>query len=130
MIKKRIIFLLLTAWLVFPVLTYAQVSRAADKSWDSFWKSFSTAVNRKNRAALKALMASEKDFSSGGGAGGRAGWLNDVERQNWWNLLQKSVRTGTKVYSESRQPARVTRDNQLVFKYIGGRWRFTGPMGD
>jgi hypothetical protein len=130
LIKKRIIFLLLTAWLVFPVLTYSQVSRAADKSWNSFWKQFSAAVNRKNRAALKGLMASEKDFSSGGGSENRNEWLNLLEKRNWWSLLQKSVRLGTKPYEDGSKPSRVTKDNHLVFVFIGGRWRFVGPMGD
>jgi len=130
MIKKRLGLLLLAAWLAFPVLVSAQTSRAADKSWNAFWTQFSAAVNRKNKAALRRLMASEKNFSSGGGAGGRAGWLADLEENSWWGLLQRSVRTGTKPYAEGRRPARVTRDNRLVFQYIGGRWQFTGPMGD
>ena len=74
-------------------------------------------------------MASERDFFSGGG-GRRNEWLDMVEEQRWWGLLQKSIRAGVKVSNWDGKPGRVTRDNHLTFAYIGGRWRFTGPMGD
>lgn len=130
MIKKRIIFLLFAAWLIFPALTYGQTASTAAKSWNSFWTQFSTAVNKKNKMALKRLMASKRDFSSGGGSETPDEWLALVEKQNWWNLLQRSVRLGTKPYAYNGKPARVTRNDHLIFAFIGVRWRFVGPMGD
>lgn len=123
MMKIRI--LVLAFLLLIPAAVSAQKS-VADKNWDSFWTKFSSAVNTKNRAALKSLMASEKDFYPGGGGGTRDEWLSMVS----WRELQKSVRLGTKADRTYNKPGRVTRDNYLVFAFTGGRWRFMGPMGD
>lgn len=125
--KLQILFLLLL--LLLPVSTFAQRS-TANKSWNAFWSKFSTAVNKRNKVALKSLMASEKDFFSGGGGETRDEWIQMVEEQRWWGLLQKSVRLGVKADTYDGKPGRVTKDNHLVFAFIGGKWRFMGPMGD
>jgi hypothetical protein len=129
MIKKRVIFLLFALCLVFPAVTYAQRSKSADRSWNSFWAQFVSAINRKNKASVKRLMASERDFSSKG-MENRDEWLALVDKQRWWGDFQRSVRGGTKPYDYDGKPGRVTRDELLIFAYIGGRWRFMGPMGD
>lgn len=122
-IKTRILILALC--LLIPATTYAQTA-ATDKSWDSFWTKFSAAVSLKNRAAVKSLMASEKDFFSGGGGETRDEWLKSV----YWPDLKGSVRSGIKKYNYDGKPGRKTKDNYLIFAFIGGRWRFMGPMGD
>lgn len=127
--KTRILFL--TLFLMIPSATaFTQTTAAANKSWNAFWRQFSSAVNRKNKAAVKRLMASEKDFSSGGGGETRDEWLQMVDKEKWWGLLQKSVRAGVKTYEYDGRPSRVTKDNRMIFVFIGGRWRFVGPMGD
>jgi hypothetical protein len=134
--KKKIFSLrliVLMFFLLIPAAVSAQskaAQAAANKSWQSFWTQFSAAVNAKNKAAVKRLMASENDFFSGGGGESRDEWLQLVESQKWWGLLQKSVRLGTRVDNSDRWLGRVTRDSHLTFAFIGGRWRFTGPMGD
>ena len=75
---------------------------------------------------VKSLMASEKDFFSGGGGETRDQWLRAVS----WSELQKSVKKGVKNYNYDGKPGRVTKDNYLVFAFTGGKWRFMGPMGD
>ena len=130
MIKKRIILLLLAMLLVFPALVSAQKSANADKSWNAFWTQFSAAVSRKNKASVKKLMALEDDFFSGGGGETRDEWLQMVDEQKWWGLLQRSVRLGTKFYNYDGKPGRVTKNNHLIFAFIGGKWRFMGSMGD
>jgi len=124
-ILKKIRILILAFCLLIPASAFAQTS-PANQSWTSFWTKFSAAVNKKNRVALKNLMASERDFFSGGGGETRNQWLASVS----WAELQKSVRRGTKVDDYDGKPGRVTRDNYLVFAYFGGKWRFMGPMGD
>ena len=123
MIKIRI--LILAFCLLIPVSAFAQTA-AANRSWNSFWTSFSAAVNSRNRVALKGLMASEKDFYSGGGGETRDQWLRSVS----WSELQKSVKKGVKIYNYGGKPGRLTKDNYLVFAFTGGKWRFMGPMGD
>lgn len=127
MIKIRSLVLVLV--LMIPATTFAQAP-AANRNWNAFWAKFTSAVNRKSRASVKSLMASEKDFFSGGGGESRDEWLTMVEEQKWWGLLQKSVRRGVKNYNYDGKPGRVTKNDHLIFAYIGGRWRFTGPMGD
>ena len=128
MIKLSILFL--TILLSFSTPAFAQTSANAAKSWNSFWTQFSSAVNSKNKAAVKKLMASENDFSSGGGGETRDEWLAMIEKEKIWGLLQKAVKGGAKSYSYEGKPSRVTRDNQLIFVFIRGRSRFVGPMGD
>lgn len=126
--KIRILFLMI--FLMIPSVAFAQSAATANKSWNAFWRQFTSAVNRKNKAAVKRLMAEEKDFFSGGGGESRDEWLQMVEEQKWWGLLQKSVKIGTKPSDYDGKPGRVTKDSHLVFAFIGGRWRFMGPMGD
>ncbi len=75
-------------------------------------------------------MASEKDFFSGGGMEDRNGWLAMVDKYRLWSNLQRAVKGGTKSYDYDGKPGRVTKDNTLIFAFIGGQWRFMGPMGD
>lgn len=123
-------FLFLIALLLNPAHAFAQTNAAAGKSWNSFWTQFSQAVNKRSKPAVKRLMASEEDFSSGGGSEDRNEWLALADQYKWWGILQKSVRAGTKTYKYGGRPSRVTKNNHLIFAFIGGRWRFVGPMGD
>lgn len=129
----RRFFLLILVFLFVPGTGFAQsavTQNAAQKSWNTFWNQFTSAVNRKSKAAVKALMASESDFFSGGGGETRDEWLQMVHEQQWWGRLQKSVRAGTKISNWGGKPGRVTNDNHLTFTYLRGRWRFTGLVGD
>lgn len=127
---NRLRLLFLTLCLFVPALTSAQTKSNAEKSWQPFWTEFSRAVNQKNKAAVKRLMSAEKDFFSGGGGETRDEWLEMVDEQKWWRLLQKSIRVGTKPDSYNGKPSRITKDNHLVFVYLKNQWRFIGPMGD
>lgn len=126
--KLRILFLAL--FLLIPTAAFAQSSAAANKSWNSFWTQFTQAVNKKNKPAVKKLMASEQNFFSGGGGESRDEWLQMVDEQKWWELLQKSVRLGVKAEKYDGKPGKITKDRHLIFAYIGGKWQFMGPMGD
>ena len=111
-----------------------QISRsatdAANKSWRPFWTQFSSAVRNKNKAAMKRLMSSEKDFFSGGGGETRDEWLKMLDDRKIWGLGQKSVAKGVVPFNEGGKIGRITKDRHLIFRYIGGRWRFVGIMGD
>lgn len=126
----KICFLFLTLCLCVPAFAFAQAKNNADKSWQPFWTEFSAAVNKKNKAGVKKLMSQEKDFFSGGGGETRDEWLQMIDEQRWWGRLQKSVRLGTKPYNYDGRPSRITKDNHLIFVYIGRQWRFVGLMGD
>lgn len=118
MMKKRI--LTLAFCLLFPVSAFAQTAEA-NRSWNAFWTKFSAAVNAGNKAAVKNMMVAERDFNSAGGET-RAQWLASVR----WSELKSSVRKGVKVRNYDGKPGRISKDNYLLFAYIGGRWRFVG----
>lgn len=125
--KLRSIILLV--FLFVPTINYANVSTS--KNWQTFWRQFSVAVKNKNKAAVKRLMSSEREFFSGGGGETRDEWLQMIDDRNLWCLLQRSVAKGTKRYNNGRKrAARITRDNHLIFEFINKNWRFVGIMGD
>jgi hypothetical protein len=137
--KTRILSLLLC--LLIPSLAFTQNSRtrnaAADRSWQQFYTAFRSAVNNRDRVALRRLMSSERRlmsseaaFFSGGGGETRDQWIQMIDERRAWQELQRSVASGTVPYNEARRPGRITRNRALIFQFIGGRWRFVGVMGD
>jgi hypothetical protein len=130
--KTRTLSLML--FLLIPSLAFAQTSRSvnatANKSWQTFWRQFSAAVNKKDRAALKGLMVSEKDFDTGGAGGTRDDAIQELDRLHGWRDLQKSIASGTEPSRFGKGQSRITKDQRLLFDFIGGRWRFRGYMGD
>lgn len=124
----RIPMLLLLVLLLVPPVAFSQ--RPAEKSWRPFWTQFSAAVKAKNKVAVKRLMSSERDFFSGGGGETRDQWLQMLDDNKLWGLVQKGVAKGVIPYNESGRIGRITKDRQLIFQYIGGKWRFVGVMGD
>lgn len=116
--KTRILTLVFC--LLFPVSALAQTADA-NRTWNAFWTKFSAAINAKNKAAVKSLMVAERDFDSAGGET-RDQWLASVD----WAELKRSVRKGVKAQSYDGKPGRISKDNFLLFAYVGGRWRFMG----
>ena len=118
------LFLIITpsAFAQAPRSTHAQANRA----WPVFWKQFGAAIRRKDRAAFKRLMASEREFFSGGGGETRDQWITMIG----WKQLQAALTIGTMPFNEGRRPGRITRDRGLIFEFVRGRWLFTGVMGD
>jgi len=121
----RIYFFLLLVLLYVPSISCAQ--GAADKSWNPFWTQFAAAVKMKNKATVKRLMVPESGWYSGEGT--RDEWLGSLDKNGWWSRVQRSVSLGTMPFRDlSRRPSRITKDRQLTFQYIGGKWRFVGIM--
>jgi hypothetical protein len=127
--KKRLIVSLMLFLIVLPAAlaqTSSSINAQANKAWPAFWRQFTTAIRRKDRAALKRLMAPEREFFSGGGGETRDEWIT----MTGWKKLQTVLVIGTKPYNEGRTPGRITKDNGLIFEFVRGRWRFTGIQGD
>ncbi len=124
---SRTLFLFLAFFLFIPSVSLAQ--SAAQKDWNPFWTQFNSAVKSKNKAAVKRLMSSEKDFFSGGGGETRDEWLQSLDH-GFWGEIRKSLAKGVKAYNAEGRTGRITKDRYLIFQYIGGRWRFVGVMGD
>src|ERR1700682_2205241 len=129
-----IAFLLLAA----PA-TFSQTSRAtnaeANRSWQSFWRQITVAVNNRDREALRKLMSS--NFSDVSGGLNRDEWLRLIvqdERTGSWKDLQRSFAKGTVVnrnWPNKGIPTRVTRDNYYYFEFRKDkRWYFAGVVGD
>ena len=126
---KKLRILTLAFCLLVPTAAFAQTA-AATKSWSGFWTRFSAAINKKDRVALKKLTAAPEDFSlNGGGDESPDQWINAIQKNNWWKQYQTSVASGTKTFRCSGI-CRVTKNDQLLFKYLGGRWQWTGLLGD
>ncbi|HZI46743.1 MAG TPA: hypothetical protein VFD75_03050 [Pyrinomonadaceae bacterium] len=110
-------------------------SSSAERSWPTFWRQFTTAVNKKDHAALIKLMPTNFSDDSGGLNGKE--WLkfiDDNERNGSWRDLQKSVARGARTHKEWSSkgvPTKVTRDNHYYFEFRkDGKWYFAGVVGD
>ncbi len=125
---SRISFLFLLLFLFVPSVSFAQ--SAAEKSWKPFWTQFTAAVKSKSKPAVKRLMSSENDFFSGGGGESRNEWLKMLDESKLWGEVQRSVAKGVVAYNEDGKTGRITKDRNLIFQYIGSKWRFVGVMGD
>jgi len=125
--KRSRITLFLILLLLAPTVSYSQ--KVAEGNWNRFWVQFTTAIKVRNKASVKQLMVSEKDFLDGGSGYSRDTWLNSLTNNSWRYLL-KSTAGGTVPYKEVNFRGRVTRDRTLIFQNIGGRWYFAGLMGD
>jgi hypothetical protein len=113
----------------------ASVNAAANRSWPGFWQKVSAAINKKDRAALRKLMAD--NFSDDSGGLGADEWLTFIvqnDRKGSWRDLQKSIARGTKVnrnWPNKGIPTRVTKDNFYFFEFRkDGKWYFAGVVGD
>jgi hypothetical protein len=128
------VFLLLLPVVFINQSSYAE-GRSANQSWPSFWQRITTAVNRKDRAALLKLMP--KDFFDGGRGLTPKEWLQHIdesERNGSWRDLQRSFARGTKIskeWSASGILTRVTKNNGYYFEFRADKkWYFAGVVGD
>jgi len=107
------------------------VSAAPDdpsQRWATFWRVFLSAVNTRNRVALKRMMAT--DFFDGLQIETPDAWLRTVDGRGWWRELQKSFAAGTVISKTDGSTMRLTKDGTLYFQFKNGRWYFAGVMGD
>jgi len=118
---------------------FAQTSRAtneaANRSWPSFWRQITAAINKKDRVALRKMMPN--NFDDGGGGGTASEWLkfiDETERNGSWRDLQKSFAKGTvvnRIWPSKGVPTRVTKDKGYFFEFRKDkRWYFAGVVGD
>ena len=127
---KKLRILTLAFCLLVPTAAFAQTA-AANRSWSGFWTRFSTAINKKDRVALKKLTASPQVFSlNGGGLETPDQWIAIIQKEHLWSEYQTSVAAGTKPYRCPNRTCRITTNNHLLFEFIGGRWQWTGLLGD
>jgi hypothetical protein len=128
------VFLLLVASVAF-----GQTSRAtndlANRSWPSFWRQVTAAINKKDQVALREMMP--KNFDDGGGGLTGSEWLKFIdqnERKGSWRDIQRSFAKGTVVnrnWPSKGIPTRVTKDNHYFFEFRKDRkWYFAGVVGD
>ena len=131
--------LAMTFLLLAASAAFGQTARAtntdANRSWQSFWRQMTTAVNKKDQVALRKMMPNNFDDGGGGLTGNE--WLKFIdenERKGSWRDLQKSFTKGTVVnrnWPSKGIPTRVTRDNAYFFEFRKDkRWYFAGVVGD
>ena len=125
--------------MLFASAAFDQTSRAtnaeANRSWPSFWRQITAAINKKDSVALRKMMSSNFADDSGGLTG--AEWLRFIdqnERKGSWRDLQKSFAKGTmvnRIWPSKGVPTRVTRDKGYYFEFRKDkRWYFAGVVGD
>ena len=108
---------------------------AANRAWAVFYRQFTAAVNKKDRVALKTMMAANFADDSGGlNANEWLRFIDENERKGSWRDLQKSFARGTIVNKEwpsKGVPTRITRDKFYYFEFRkDGKWYFAGVVGD
>jgi hypothetical protein len=119
--------------------TFGQTSRAtndvANRSWQSFWRQITAAINKKDRVALRKMMPN--NFDDGGGGLTADEWLRFIdqnERKGSWRDFQKSFARGAVInrnWPSKGIPTRVTKDNKYYFEFRKDkRWYFAGVVGD
>ncbi|MBX7173586.1 MAG: hypothetical protein K1X72_21640 [Pyrinomonadaceae bacterium] len=123
-------YLYLVLFLSIPTFTQAQSSatkQTANKSWNSFWTKFKTAVNTKDRKSL-ILLTSKRFFSPSGET------IGELLNKNDWRWLKNSVKNGTKPHKCQKLICRRTRnsivESSLVFVFENNRWGFIGQLGE
>lgn len=108
-------------------------SAAAEREWPSFWQSFRTAINKRDRAALKGMLPSRFE-TNGGGDYSPEKWIRLMDTNKLWSDVQKKAALGTKPYPSDRRPWRITNDEEqgaLMFAFgKDGKWRWVAVMGD
>jgi hypothetical protein len=108
---------------------------AAERTWAGFWRQFTSAINKKDHAALLRMMPS--DFFDGGGGLSPKQWLKFIdenEPNGSWQNLRKSMADEAKInriWSAKGVPTKLTRDNAYYFEFRkDGKWYFAGVVGD
>lgn len=117
-----------------PVSPRGANATSPDEAWNLFWPKFRDAVYKRDRLALKTMVAARFETNGDGD------WTpNQVIKwldQGAWRQIHKSVGLGTKPYSfpGERRPIRITNDEKagsLIFEFASGRrWRWKGLLGD
>lgn len=144
---KRALVVVLTLLVLAPHAASAgREEAAAERAWKPFFAAFRDAAKRRDRVALKEMMA-EEFFTSGGVGGGRdeafAFW--DEPNTRGWEALERTLAKGVVTYTYMRDPkdktpmrvappaANVRRsilkgdvDWYAIFEFrADGRWRCT-----
>ncbi len=133
--SKTRIFLLVFLLLI-PTFTFAQTSRsvstAANKSWQQFWVRFNQAVKKKDRVALREMMAD--DFDDNGGGSPAEDYVKDVFSKRMSRDYRVSLASGTKPFKYYDRPSRITKRGeypQLIFIFSkSNQWQWAALMGD
>lgn len=135
--KSQLLAALLILFASLAAFSQSPAARTAtaEKTWPSFWRQFTLAINKKDHAALLRMMPS--NFSDGGGGLTPREWvkfIDENEPNGSWRDLQKSMAGGAKsnrIGSAKGVPTKVTRDNSYYFEFRkDGKWYFAGVIGD
>lgn len=103
-------------------LTVAQMER-----WETFWKKFKNAIDKKDSATLKVLMTEKID--GGGDVETASQRIAAIEESNMWESLRKTVAAGTKA-DKCDVPCRASKDSYLLFSYEKTEWKWSGLGGE
>jgi hypothetical protein len=148
---KRVLITALLLVLLAPQAASAQRAGAADRAWRPFISAFRSAVRKRDRAALRKMMAADFYYHSSGGDENGDADTRDEAFEYWaeprlgaWQALEKVLAAGTARNTAMREPGnrrpsrvappaandrRAIETNSFdwyaVFEFRGGRWYCT-----
>jgi hypothetical protein len=146
--KRILLVALALAAVAPPAAVVAQRRGAAERAWGPFFRSFRAAVRRRDRAALRPMMAAEFYFHTSGGDDNGDGDSRDEALEYWseprvngWAALEKTLAAGAVPNTAmrgpgDRRPSRVAPpaannrrairsiafEHYAVFEFRDGRW--------
>lgn len=148
---KSIRLLALALALLAPQAASAQKSAAAERAWRPFFNAFRAAVKRRDRAALKGMMARDFHYHSSGGDENGDDDTREEALEFWaeprvgaWEALERTLAQGAVPNTAMREPGN-TRPSRLappvansrraiqkvsfewyaLFEFMDGRWYCT-----
>ena len=99
--RLSFILLLIFAAPALPADAATKRKAEADRAWPSFYASFRNAVRRRDRKALRRMLASDIDYSDGAGDENHDGDHRDDAFRDWderrgrgWKAFEKLLRGG------------------------------------
>lgn len=114
--KKFILMVFMLA--IFASISVNAQSTAANKAWTPFLSKFTSAVKKKNRAAILAMALPRSSFEPTAGG--------DYAEDMVDGITLSDLRSGFKSWNGGK----ITRKGCLWFKFIDGKWYWAGTPCD
>lgn len=115
---SRNFFFILMISLFVPTVNHAQ--SIGNAGWNTFWRSFQTAVKNRNKSALRAMLSKESFVAAGGfiSDSERDSFFSEIRRKEW-AMMDAAIKKGIKRTDDTTKS---TRGGLLIFRLENGKW--------